>query len=356
MSGKKILVVEDEVMVAMTLEDTLEALGYEVAGTADNGRDAIRLAEEKKPDLILMDIRIRGDLDGIETADRIAETMDIPVVFLTAHSDEQTLMRALKTQPYGFLIKPFRERELYSNIEMAIHKHRVLKKRGESGDTRAGPTARGLNRPHKESSSSIHVPEKEHVAVGTNTEHLKDLVFESLETPLFVLNNNLKIVLYNRKFAELCASFNISESTFRASAEKAGIFPLFGSTNSFMNIFAGGSPNSSALEIMKGDLMHTLKVSRIPVKEGRMTVNVMAVIEDITYETMLKESGDLYHKTAEDIIKLSKELKQILKGFEDPRLNEIVDISDELVLRFTKLDEEWFNLREGKMPKNAWER
>lgn len=355
MSGKKILIVEDEVMVAMTLEDTLEALGYEVAGTADNGRDAIRLAAEKSPDLILMDIRIRGDIDGIETADRITQTMDIPVVFLTAHSDEQTLMRALKTQPYGFLIKPFRERELYSNIEMAIHKHRVLKKRVQAEGGAPGVSA-ASHEPRPEYRPAPPITEVEPVAVGTNTERFKNLIFESLETPLFVVNNNLKIVLYNRKFAELCASFNISESTFRASAEKAGVFPLFGSTNDFMNVFAGAPPDSSTFEIMKGDVRHTLKVSRIPVKERHTILNVMAVIEDITYEKMLKDSGDLYHKTAEGIIKLSNELKHVLKGFDDPRLNEISDISDELVLRFTQLDEEWINLREGENLKKAWER
>lgn len=352
MSGKKILVVEDEVMVAMTLEDTLEALGYEVAGTVDNGRDAVRLAAEKKPDLILMDIRIRGDIDGIETADKITQSMDIPVVFLTAHSDEQTLMRALKTQPYGFLIKPFRERELYSNIEMAIHKHRVLKKRNQNGEgvlvsQEAATEAR---------SPPASFRERENVVVGTDSERLKSLVFESLETPVFVVNGNLKIVLYNRKFAELCAFFNISESTFRASAEKAGIFPLFGSTNEFLTIFSGGGANTSTLEVMRGEIKYILKISRTPVKESHNIVNVIAVVDDVTYENMLKESGELYHKTAEGIIDLSNELKHALKANDDPRLDEIADASDDLVLEFTKTDEEWLKVREMENLRKLWDR
>ena len=125
---KRILVVEDEGIVAMTLEDSLFNLGYEVAGTADDSRSAIELAEKEKPDLILMDIRLRGDIDGIETVERINEKMDVPVIFLTAHSDEETLSRMLKTRPYGFLVKPFREKELYANIEAAIARHRVSKK------------------------------------------------------------------------------------------------------------------------------------------------------------------------------------------------------------------------------------
>jgi len=124
---KRILLVEDEVIVAMTLEDTLDALGYEVVGTVDNGPSAIELAEKMNPDLILMDIRIHGEIDGIEAVERINEKMDIPVIFLTAHSDEKTLARVLNTYPYGILVKPFREKELYANIEASINRHRLLK-------------------------------------------------------------------------------------------------------------------------------------------------------------------------------------------------------------------------------------
>ena len=125
---KRILLVEDEVIVVMAIEDSLTNLGYEVVGTADNCFSAIELAEKKKPDLILVDIRIRGDIDGIETAGKINEMMDVPVIFLTAHSDEETLSRMLQTYPYGFLIKPFREKELYANIEAAIARHRLSKR------------------------------------------------------------------------------------------------------------------------------------------------------------------------------------------------------------------------------------
>lgn len=125
---KKILIVEDESIVAMALQKTLESFGYTVVGTVIRGTDAIRLATEAWPDLILMDIRIQGPMDGIETAERINAFYDIPVIFLTAYSDDETLSRAIKTRSYGFLTKPFNERELYSNIEMAINKHRAYKK------------------------------------------------------------------------------------------------------------------------------------------------------------------------------------------------------------------------------------
>ena len=347
MSGKKILVVEDEVMVAMTLEDTLEALGYEVVGTADNGGDAIRLAAGKEPDLILMDIRIRGEIDGIEAAERIAENLDIPVVFLTAHSDEQTLMRALKTQPYGFLIKPFRERELYSNIEMAIHKHRVLKKRAQSeGKVPVSAEAPPVSPPPVRAAAE---------SIDSNT--LKGLVFESLGNPVFVMNRDLRIVLYNTKFTELCSLLNIPESIFRLSAEKAGIFPLLGASNDYRGVFIEGRVSTTYHDLMSGDVEHSIKITKIPLKGSSGVMNVMAVIDDVTYEKMLRESGDLYHETAESVIKLSNELKHAIKSHDDPVLNEIADTSDEMVLRFARMDEEWLRIRAaGHEIKNIWER
>ena len=126
MAVKKILIVEDEVIVSMVLEETIVKLGYQVVGTVVNGPDAIEKTGETRPELVLMDIRLDGEMDGIEAAEKITALYNIPVVYLTAHSDEKTLDRAIKTQPYGYLIKPFRERELYTTIEMAINKHQAI--------------------------------------------------------------------------------------------------------------------------------------------------------------------------------------------------------------------------------------
>ena len=126
---KRILLVEDEVIVAMTIEESLIHLGYEVVGTVDDGLLAIDAAEKENPDLILMDIRIHGDLDGIETIEKIKENIEnknIPVIFLTAHSDEETLSRMQKISPSGVLIKPFREIELSEYIESALARYRTM--------------------------------------------------------------------------------------------------------------------------------------------------------------------------------------------------------------------------------------
>jgi len=128
MTGKKILIVEDEAVTAMELEETLKRKGYSITGIATTGNDAIRIAKEKWPDVILMDIHLKGPIDGIETADQINLFYEIPVIFLTAYSDDLTMSRAIKTKSHSFLLKPFNEKELFSNIEMAINRHRLYEK------------------------------------------------------------------------------------------------------------------------------------------------------------------------------------------------------------------------------------
>jgi two-component system, cell cycle response regulator len=117
---RTILVVEDEAIVAHDIRQTLVAVGYEVSATVATGEEALRAAEIRQPDLVLMDVRLQGPLDGIETAARLRAKHDVPVIFLTAHSDEATLARVMTTLPYGYIIKPFSDRELRTAIELAL--------------------------------------------------------------------------------------------------------------------------------------------------------------------------------------------------------------------------------------------
>jgi signal transduction histidine kinase len=125
MGNAKILVVEDEGVLAKGIEKKMVALEYSVTGIAFSGQEAIRMAEENRPDLVLMDIKLDGEMDGVETAGHIREKFDIPVVYLTAYSDKETIRRAKITEPYGYILKPVNERELHCNIEMALYKHKV---------------------------------------------------------------------------------------------------------------------------------------------------------------------------------------------------------------------------------------
>src|SRR5512140_293969 len=127
-----ILVVEDENIVAKDIMTRLKNLGYGVVGSAASGEDALRLALDTRPDLVLMDIMLKGDMDGIEAAHHILDRLDIPVVYLTAYADEKTLQRAKVTEAFGYLLKPFEERELRITIEMALFKHQMERKVRES--------------------------------------------------------------------------------------------------------------------------------------------------------------------------------------------------------------------------------
>ncbi|OGD09667.1 MAG: histidine kinase [Candidatus Aminicenantes bacterium RBG_13_62_12] len=125
MSGIKILIVEDEAIVAKDMESMLRSMGYEVSGVASTGAAALRLAEEAHPDLVLMDIVLQGDMDGIEAAAKIWQSLGIPVIYITAYADKNTLGRAKVTEPFGYIIKPFNERDLQTVIEMAYYKSRM---------------------------------------------------------------------------------------------------------------------------------------------------------------------------------------------------------------------------------------
>jgi len=120
-----ILVVEDERIVAIDLADTLTQLGYTVIANLDSGEAAIEQAVKLRPDLILMDIRLKGKIDGIQAAHEIRNQINVPIIYLTAHSDGPTLVRAKGTEPFGYLVKPFKAPELCCAIEIALHKHEV---------------------------------------------------------------------------------------------------------------------------------------------------------------------------------------------------------------------------------------
>jgi two-component system, cell cycle response regulator len=126
-----ILLVEDEGLIARDLEDTLTRLGYRVSGIASEGAQAIEMARDLHPQLVVMDVGLRGEVDGIEAACAIQEESPVPVIFLTGHTDTETLQRAVLTGPLGYLTKPFQEADLRSVIEVAIHKHRSDTQRRE---------------------------------------------------------------------------------------------------------------------------------------------------------------------------------------------------------------------------------
>ena len=190
MPDKRILIVEDETIVAMTIEDALQEMGYSVVGTVSTAEDAIKMAGDARPDLILMDIRIQGEKDGIAAAEEITAQYHIPIIYLTAHADEKTFKRAMKTQPYGYLIKPFRDRELHSTIEIALYKHRLLQQRDETEQVAADEGSSPVTAPVPD--ERLHYPRA-----------IEKKILDMIDLPVFALNREMHLVYFNTALERL---------------------------------------------------------------------------------------------------------------------------------------------------------
>lgn len=144
MLKSKILIVEDEWIIANDIKSSLRNLGYDVVAVTATGEEAVLQSSMKSPDIVLMDIVLQGEIDGIETAGQIMSRLDIPVVYLTAYTDNDVLKQAKKSGAYGYLVKPFKDREMQATIEMALYKHKMEKKLKQS-ESRLFTTLRSIN-------------------------------------------------------------------------------------------------------------------------------------------------------------------------------------------------------------------
>jgi len=125
----KIMVVDDEAVITTRLEERLTSMGYEVVGKASSAKASISMAKRLRPDLILMDIVLPGKSDGIDASEKIKAELDIPIIFLTAYANDKFIKRAKKVEPYGYIVKPFQEKEIKAVIEVALHKKDMERKR-----------------------------------------------------------------------------------------------------------------------------------------------------------------------------------------------------------------------------------
>ena len=132
MAKGKLLIAEDEKIIALDLSMRLSAFGYEVIGSVSSGKEVLEIVKANRPDLVLMDIFLKGDIDGIQTAQILRQEFFLSVIFLTAHSDDDTLQRAKLTEPYGYILKPFNDRDLRSILEMALYKVETERRLHES--------------------------------------------------------------------------------------------------------------------------------------------------------------------------------------------------------------------------------
>ena len=126
--GPRALIIEDETLIAEELRERLLRLGFSVIAAVDSAEEGVAIATRERPDLVLMDIRLKGPKDGVEAAREIRRLVDVPIVYLTAHSDRLTVDRAERTEHDGFILKPFLRRELQSTIEVAMQRHAIRTK------------------------------------------------------------------------------------------------------------------------------------------------------------------------------------------------------------------------------------
>lgn len=215
-----ILVTEDESIVRKDIERSLKKLGYNVVGSADTGEKAIELALELKPDIALMDIMLKGDMTGIEAAEQIKSKIDIPIIFLTAYADESTLAKAKITEPHGYILKPFKEIDIHTSIEMAVHKHKKELELKIEADllrtlTRAKEDAQYLFVKHQSTLLKIEASDVLYV------EALKDYVIVKTLQEEYTIHSTMKDIekkLPKRQFMRIHRSYIVNTDRIKAIA------------------------------------------------------------------------------------------------------------------------------------------
>lgn len=215
-----ILVTEDESIVRKDIERSLKKLGYNVVGSADTGEKAIELALKLKPDIALMDIFLKGEMTGIEAARAIKEQIDIPIIFLTAYADESTLAKAKVTEPHGYILKPFKEIDIHTSIEMAIHKHKKERELKVEADLLRSLTRHTANAQYifvKHQSALVKLEVREILYV----EALKDYVIVKTTGEEYTIHSTMKDIekkLPKQHFMRVHRSYIINTDKMKAIA------------------------------------------------------------------------------------------------------------------------------------------
>jgi len=255
MANAQILVVEDEVIVAKDIQNTLKNLGYAVPAVVSSGEEAIKKAAETHPELVLMDIVLEGAIDGVEAAGHIRNHFDIPVVYLTAYSDEKTLQRAKITEPYGYILKPFQERELHTTIEMALYKHKMERQLRES--------------------------EKKY----------RQLI-ENAQEGIWTLDIESKITLVNARMAEMLG-YSVDEMLGRSVFSFMDESGVAVAKRCLETVKQGGKGRCD-LELFRkdGDRIYTSRSCSPIIADGANCIGVFSFVSDVTERKQAEETID----------------------------------------------------------------
>ncbi len=247
LNNASILIAEDENIIAKDISKTLERLGYNILGAVRTGKDAILKTARLKPDLVLMDIMLEDEMSGIEAAEKIMSSFDIPVIYLTALADDETLQRAKITEPFGYVLKPFDERILHSSIEMGLYKHQINKKLKER--------TRELEEERIKSNQLLHnILPSEIVKELKETGSIKPREYSKV-TLLFTDFQDFTEIASRLHPQELINELNIIFKNFDAIIESHGLEKLKTMGDSY--IVGGGLPketNNHAVEVVSAAL------------------------------------------------------------------------------------------------------
>ncbi len=289
MAKTNILLVEDESIVAEDIRLSLKSLGYNVVDILASGEDAIKKIEKHKIDLILMDIVLRGKISGIEASSQIRSSFDIPVVYLTAYADEKTLDRAKLTEPHGYILKPFNDRELHSTIETALYRHKMEKRLRE------------------------------------NEERFRSIVENSLEG-IVILDDNYRFLYVNDEVARISGYSRrelIGEDFRRFLTDESKVTV----TDYYQRRQRGDEiPNRYSFDIIRKDgEKRCVEISSSLMKDSSGNVRSVGQILDITerkrsekVQIVLYQISDAINKT-KDTNKLFKTIHSLLSGILDTR-------------------------------------
>lgn len=353
MAEKRILIVEDETIVAMTLEESLHKQGYTVAGTVSSADEALLAAEKLSPDLILMDIRIRGNRDGISAAEEINERFNIPIVYLTAHTDEKTLSRAVRTRPYGYLSKPFRQQDLHSTIEIALYKHRVIgqQKTGLTPDLVGSPSVQ-----EKPAEGSV-VPPPEIVPQSQNTipetvlsaqdsSHVEHILLDALDLPVLVLDRRLHVDYYNPALDRLFIIMGYLPAGNQKTIFEIAPATFLGSPKELRDVFDSGKPSQSENTVVLGDRKATFSIRRLPLFVKGNVGWVAVVLKDISRELIGIQKGTEIREGYEELLKKTGEIGRLANTEDTPTTREIARLAGDMVITLAKIDPVWPAVRE----------
>ena len=256
----RILVVEDERVVAEDTAKILRNLGYDVLAVVSSGEDAVKIAGEKLPDLVLMDIMLEGDMNGIEAAGQIFSRFGVPVMYLTAYADDEKLQRAKETEPFGYILKPFEERELYSSIEMALCKCEMEKKLRDS------------------------------------EERYRSFV-ENISEVIYSLDENA-VVTYISPNVESLGGYSPSEVIGKRFTEFVYEEDLPGRIKNFQEIMSGGNEATEYRFLTRSGEIRWVRTAARPILKDNRIIGVRGALIDITDRKQAEE--ELVHMATHD--------------------------------------------------------